>query len=61
MGNEAIKMKWTILTKIEFEFVRIINNYWGQFQYNINGLVQEKRNFGALAMELPLPCTNPSI
>ena len=28
------------------------------FQYNINGLVQERRNSGALAMELRLSCIN---
>ena len=28
---------------------------------HIDGLVQEKRNSSALAMELRLPCTNPSI
>ena len=28
---------------------------------HINGLVQEKRNYNALAMELRLSCTNPSI
>ena len=27
----------------------------------IDGLVQERRNSGALAMELRLSCTNPSI
>ena len=27
----------------------------------IDGLVQERRNSSALAMELRLPCTNPSI
>ena len=29
--------------------------------YNIDGLVQERRNSSALAMELRLSCTNPSI
>ena len=29
--------------------------------HNINGLVQERRNSSALAMELHLFCTNPSI
>ena len=29
--------------------------------YDIDGLVQEKRNFSALAMELQLSSTNPSI
>ena len=29
--------------------------------YNINGLVQERRNSSASAMELCLSCTNPSI
>ena len=28
---------------------------------NIDGLVQERRNSSALAMELRLSCTNPSI
>ena len=27
--------------------------------YNVNGLVQERRNSSALAMELRLSCTNP--
>ena len=29
--------------------------------HNFNGLVQERRNSSALAMELCLRCTNPSI
>ena len=29
--------------------------------YWIDGLVQERRNSGALAMDLRLSCTNPSI
>ena len=31
------------------------------FQAHIDGLVQERRNSSALAMELRLSCTNPSI
>ena len=31
------------------------------WEYHIDGLVQEKRNSSALAMELRLLCTNPSI
>ena len=31
--------------------------YWAGLQ--IDGLVQERRSSGALAMELRLPCTNP--
>ena len=35
---------------------------WMQFNwYNIDGLVQERCNSSALAMELCLSCTNPSI
>ena len=30
-------------------------------EYNINGSVQERRNTIALAMELRLSCTNPSM
>ena len=33
----------------------------GQYIYYIDGLVQERRNFNANALELHLPCTNPSI
>ena len=38
--------------------------HWGisdKDQYHIDGLVQERRNSSALAMELRLSCTNPSI
>ena len=31
------------------------------YPYYINGLVQERRNSSALALELRLSCTNPSI
>ena len=35
---------------------------WMQFNwFNIDVLVQERRNSSALAMELCLSCTNPSI
>ena len=30
-------------------------------QHHIDGLVQERRNSSALAMELRLSCTNPSV
>ena len=32
-----------------------------KWHYDMNGLVQERRNSSALAMELRLSCTNPSI
>ena len=41
------------------------NDKWfergGIFAEHIDGLVQEKRNFSALAVELRLSCINPSI
>ena len=37
-------------------------NVWGNTQHDdINGLVQERRNSSALAIELRLSCINPSI
>ena len=36
-----------------------LNN--GAYQGHIDGLVQERRNYGVLAMELCLSCTDPSI
>ena len=43
----------------------IISSYdlciWYPIYYYIHGLVQERCNSGALAMELRLSCTNPSI
>ena len=38
--------------------------YWSHvtcFLFHIDGLVQERRNSSALAMELRLSCTKPSI
>ena len=37
-------------TDIEFD---------GKWHFDIDGLVQERRNYSVLAMELRLPCTNP--
>ena len=34
---------------------------WNNTRYDIDGLVQERRNSSALAMELRLSCTDPSI
>ena len=34
---------------------------WRWFPYNTDGLMQKRRNSSALAMELRLSCTNPSI
>ena len=34
---------------------------WNNTRYDIDGLVQERRNSSALAMELRLSCTNPSV
>ena len=41
-------------------YLAILNgNFWAAVY--INGLMQERRNSSALAMELRLPCINPSI
>ena len=34
---------------------------WTSMKHDSDGLVQERRNSSALALELCLPCTNPSI
>ena len=39
----------------------LVNKQYHQLTYHIDGLVQERRNSSALAMELRLPCTNLSI
>ena len=45
---------WGYLEKYQWE-QNVIN------QLYFDGLVEDRRNYGALAMELRLPCTNPSI
>ena len=34
---------------------------WPRFQYGVDGLLQERRNSSAYALELRLPCTNSSV
>ena len=40
-------------------YVNIISDF--HFKQHVNGLVQERRNSSALAIELSLSCTNPSM
>ena len=40
---------------------QVESTYWCRFGEYFNGLVQERRNSSALATELCLYCTNPSI
>ena len=44
--------------KLQFHYLKLFHI---SFNFNIDGLVQERRNSSALAMELHLSCTNPSI
>ena len=46
-----------MLAKIKTKLMVILD----EIQYHIGGLVQERRNSGALAIELRLSCINPSI
>ena len=39
----------------------MVYKYWLLITFSIDGLVQERRNFGVLPMELRLSFTNPSI
>ena len=39
----------------------VVRRRYNLVQYNIDGLVQERRDSSALAMELRLSFTNPSI
>ena len=48
----SIKQPWRMW--VDISYISTMNWY-------INGLVQERRNSSALAMELRLSCTNPSI
>ena len=58
-GTEYI-LHW--LFELQFKFSRYLSLYYtGVPLYHIDGLVQERRNSSALAMELCLSCTNPSI
>ena len=41
--------------------IGVVSHQWYILENNINGLVQERRNSSALAMELRLSCTNPLI
>ena len=41
-------------------FVNVDEPFWMSGEY-VDGLVQETRNSSALAMELRLSCTNPSL
>ena len=51
-------MRWSLC----YPFSKCHNNMLLDSSYlHIDGLVQERRNSSALAMELRLSCTNPSI
>ena len=39
----------------------VIDTHYNKFEYDIDGLTQERRNYIAYAMELRLSCTDPSI
>ena len=49
------------LTKVIIGSTSHYLNQWWPSSLHIDGLVQERRNSSALAMELHLSCTNPSI
>ena len=51
--TEELFCNWVLF--IHFDIQLLVLNY------HIDALVQEKRNSSALAMELRLSCTNPSI
>ena len=59
LTNKHFNMSNTAAAKfcVFLQSLRNLHNY----QQCIDGLVQERRNSSALAMELHLYCTNPSV
>ena len=55
-------ISWNVFLTIESEhsYCYAITNLWNWVSYTSIGLVQERRNSSALAMELRLSCINPS-
>ena len=51
--------EWNIIAYVEDYLMKVLN--WQNVWQHIDGLVQERRNSSASAMELRLSCTNPSI
>ena len=58
--NNKLSTSWLKQHLIMNVLKRCSNGCNEGFQQHIDGLVQERRNSGALAMELRLSCTNPS-
>ena len=46
---------------VDFGRMNTVDSQYNSVLYDINGLLQERGNFSALAMELRLSCNNPSI
>ena len=53
----SVKMVFLWLEYIDISFLYTVRCCYNVVQYNIDGLVQERRNSTASAMELPLSCT----
>ena len=59
----SVTMVWTKFSQngLYFSLLPLIWSHPAAVWFHIDGLVQERRNFSALAIELRLSCTKPSI
>ena len=57
----SVECKGSLGTAITTKIPKTLKSHWILLVYHIDGLVQERRNSNASAMELRLSCTIPSI